>query len=87
MSGIDIYTRDAWGDEQAENYIRELDKTIKKLASGQSLHVWDRSKLAANLKSVQHRNHYHIFFEETGHHIRVLRILHQSRNWQKIMSD
>ncbi len=86
LLSIARYTHDTWGEKQLRQYMAELDKTIQQLATSPQSKGQDRGNIRDGLRSVSHGDHYFVFYRVRGDTVEILRILHQRRNWQKMMA-
>ena len=85
LQSIARYTHDTWGKEQLQTYMAELDATIQALMETPETRGQDRKYIKEGLRSLSHKNHYHIFYRVRGGTVEILRILHQRSNWQRMM--
>lgn len=79
------YTLDTWGQEQVRAYMAELDGTIQLLTENPQSKGHDRSSVKPGLRSISHKGHYFIFYRVDEETVELVRILHQRRNWQRIV--
>ena len=81
LDGIWTYSEKSWGKEQAEHYIRQLWVHLNELAEGTKLSV-DISEIKKGY--FKGRSNYHVvFFNQIKGGIDVIRILHQSMDFNK----
>ena len=87
LESIAQYTLDVWGAAQLRTYMAGLDETIHTLAGQPETQGQDRSQYKPGLRSIPHKDHYFIFYRVKGRNVELLRVLHQHRNWQRIMLE
>lgn len=82
LDGIGAYTLEMWGIDQAVAYLTKLDETFNALAQVSVLGK-DRADLRPNLLSCPCNRHV-IFFRRDDHgNVEILRILHDSMDFQR----
>jgi len=74
------YTYKNWGEEQADRYNNELDKTIKLLAK-EPLISRLREELDPPVR-IHHFNHHLIVYVEIERGISLVRVLHESSDYE-----
>jgi plasmid stabilization system protein ParE len=63
----------------------DLDGTIASLADSPAAKGISVNR--AGVRRLRHRDHYFVFFRIVGDRVEVLRILHQRRDWPKILNN
>ncbi|PCH81351.1 MAG: toxin, ParE-ParD toxin-antitoxin system [Hyphomicrobiales bacterium] len=86
LIGIARYTNNQWGKKQLHAYMSELEETIQQLIRDPQKNGLERFKIKHGLRTLTHKNHYFIFYRIEDESVILLRVLHQRRNWQKIIS-
>ena len=82
FDGIGDYTFETWGEEQADKYLAQLDKTFVMLAQTPGIGK-ARNDLGANMKSCPCGSHI-IFFRRDAHgDVEILRILHERMDFAR----
>ena len=69
------YTREAWGLEQADTYLRALDNTFNAIAK-QPMLGRSRDEVLEGLKAYPSGKHV-VFYFVTEHGVDVVRVLHE----------
>lgn len=85
LEDIIEYTHRTWGSDQVERYVPELGRTIGELSERPSRQGKSLDELKPGLRYVQHKEHYFVFFRVEGQTVEVLRLLHQARDWRRIL--
>ena len=85
LDDIAEYTLRQWGPDQAERYLAELQTTINDLAEAAERHGRALDTLRKGLRFVRHKDHYFIFYRIMGEEVVVIRILHQRRDWPRLV--
>ncbi|WP_422137538.1 type II toxin-antitoxin system RelE/ParE family toxin [Endozoicomonas sp. ALC020] len=80
LEGIYDYTVSEFGEEQADLYIRNLFDTFQRLAETPGF-ARCRDDLRKGLKSYPVKAHI-VFFRETVNGVLIIRVLHQSMDFQ-----
>lgn len=71
LADIWLYTADRWGVDQADDYVRQIEENLRKVAEGLRIaHPIDA------LWKIRSGQHLCIFSKEAGAQIWVIRILH-----------
>jgi toxin ParE1/3/4 len=82
---IAAYTLRRWGRRQMARYLRELDATIQQLATD-PMHIGqDRSHVKPGLRSLSHKQYHFVFYRVRGDTVEIIRILHQRRDWVRLL--
>jgi len=76
IRGIWDYTADMWGVEQAEKYLKGLEKRLEQLSDTPDTLGVKRESLKPDYMSSLYENHV-IFFIKSENSIEVIRVLHQ----------
>ena len=79
------YTLRRWGRRQMVKYLRELDATIQQLATDPMLLGQDRSHVKPGLRSLPHKQYHFIFYRVHGDAVEIIRVLHQRRDWARLV--
>lgn len=87
FDNIADYTLENWGAVQLLSYMAELKKTVYSLETKPEKKGISRADLKEGLRSIPHQNHYHIFYRVRGETVEIIRILHQSMNWQRFFHE
>lgn len=86
LDDIIDYTLQRWGHEQMGRYVRELGATIEQLAERPTRQGRSLDELKPGLRYERHRQHYFIFYRVEGQRVEILRILHQRRDWRRLLA-
>ena len=81
LEDIFDYTMDEFGFEQAEKYLTEIEEVFQSLLINQELGK-KRNEIKEGLYSFPKDNHI-IFYRILDNHIRIVRVLHGSRDIPK----
>jgi plasmid stabilization system protein ParE len=81
------YTCRQWGVDQAQAYMAQLGVTIEKLRGQPQRQGRSLDELKPGLRYVRHEQHYFIFYRVRGARVEVLRIIHQRRDWRRLMNE
>lgn len=76
LANIWLYTWQEWGEQQADNYLDELEKTINLLAEQPKIGRL-RREFTPQVRMFFHAYHF-IVYQEIQDGIRVIRVLHKS---------
>jgi toxin ParE1/3/4 len=71
-----LYTFNEWGEQQADDYLDELDQAIQLLAE-QPLMCRERLELAPPVR-IHHHAHHLVVYLALDHGINVIRVLHEN---------
>ncbi|MGZ8286734.1 MAG: type II toxin-antitoxin system RelE/ParE family toxin [Allosphingosinicella sp.] len=85
LAEIRRYTRKIWGPAQADKYLQKLGAQLEKIAEGTAA-VRDAEIRGRDFRRSRHGAHV-IFFVDAPDHIRIVRILHQRRNFAAQLRD
>jgi toxin ParE1/3/4 len=85
IEDIAAYTFTQWGDQQAEDYVRQIDRTILAIANEPALGR-ERYGVPAIIKGRKSGSHV-VFYRVEGETIYILRILHQSMDHGRHIAD
>ncbi|NRP27348.1 Toxin ParE1 [Marinobacterium sp. xm-d-420] len=85
ISDIYDYTYSEFGDDQAITYLADLEPVLLKLVDYPELGR-ARSEIRVGLRSLAYQNHV-IFYRILDTHIRVVRVLHGSRDLPSTLSQ
>lgn len=77
------YTEQEFGIEQAATYLSELETSLLALVANPKSGR-ERNEIRAGLRSITPHSHV-IFYRICADHIRVVRVLHGSRDFPKIL--
>ena len=75
MEGIWLFSRDTWGQEQADRYIGAITATFQKLVDG-SVRSRPAESTKPGLRKAQVARHV-VFFRDVGEVVEVVRVLHE----------
>lgn len=78
LSDIFDYTEREFGGAQASGYLLELEAVFNQLVVNPKLGR-ERSEIRTHLRSILHSSHV-IFYRVLTDHIRIIRVLHTSRD-------
>lgn len=79
------YSRERWGEERADLYIRTLDAAMRQLCEVPELGA-DCSYILKSLRKRSVERH-RIFYYVTDSAIEIVRILHMSRDVEELLHD
>ncbi len=81
------YTKEKWGEAQADRYVRELVDAINNLPANQ--HSWRpvRDRVLRNVFYVRHRHHYIFFRKLKNDDLGVISILHERMDMPSRLKD
>ena len=85
LEEIGRYSLERWGRRQMAKYLRQLDRTIQKLTTQPEALGQDRSYVKPGLRSLRHKQYHFVFYRVRGDSVEILRILHQRRDWAKLL--
>lgn len=85
ISDIYDYTYSEFGDDQAIAYLADLEPILLKLVEYPELGR-ERPEIRGGLRSFAYRNHV-IFYRIREAHIRVIRVLHGSRDLPSALAE
>jgi len=87
LVNIAEYTLAQWGKTQLRIYLDDIEQTIQYLSETPESKGQNRDTIKPGLRSIPHENHYFIFYRVKDSAVQIIRILHQRRNWQRIMQN
>jgi toxin ParE1/3/4 len=85
LEGIVEYTYRQWGAAQLEAYLEGLHRTIDGLKENPQRQGRALDELRRGLRYVRHQQHYFIFYRVERDRVEVLRIIHQRRDWRRLL--
>lgn len=85
LEEIAQYTQHQWGPEQTRRYMQELDETIQQLRVTPDTIGTDRDRVKPGLRSLSHKRYHFVFYRVRENRVEVLRVLHQRRDWAKLL--
>jgi toxin ParE1/3/4 len=83
LGDIFDYTEQEFGSAKATSYLLELETVFNQLISSPKLGR-ERDEIRANLRSMVHSSHV-IFYRVRTDHIRIVRVLHSSRDLSRFL--
>lgn len=83
LGDIFDYTEQEFGSAQASGYLLELETVFNQLIISPKLGR-ERDEIRANLRSIVHSAHV-IFYRVRADHIRIVRVLHTSRDLSRFL--
>lgn len=87
LKAIARYTLESWGKAQTDSYMLELKKTVHSLGDVPLMRGISCGDLQNGLRSIPHKDHYHIFYRVRGNTVEIIRILHQSMNLPRFFHE
>jgi toxin ParE1/3/4 len=84
LDGIVAYTLQRWGTAQVDR-MHELGATIQQLRQKPSRQGRSLDELKPGLRYHRHGKHYFIFYRVEGRQVEIIRILHQRRDWRRLL--
>lgn len=85
LEEIARYTLEQWGRRQMAKYLRELDRTIQKLARDPDRQGRDRSHIKPGLRSLSHEQYHFVFYRVCDDTVQIIRVLHKRRDWLSLL--
>jgi toxin ParE1/3/4 len=83
LEAIFDYTEQQFGVDQAAAYLSELEECFKQLIANPKLGR-ERTEIRVGLRSLVLKHHV-VFYRIGDNHIRIVRILHGSRDFPKLL--
>lgn len=85
LEDIGQYTLQRWGRRQMAKYLLDLDATIQQLATDPESLGQDRSHVRSGLRSIRHGQYHFVFYRVRGDTVELIRVLHQRRDWTRLL--
>ncbi|WP_425051025.1 type II toxin-antitoxin system RelE/ParE family toxin [Psychromarinibacter sp. S121] len=85
LAGIWRYSAETWSVDQADTYLRDLDKRLHDLCRNPEV-ARERTEVSPAVRLYPYRSHL-IIYRVEGDWVSVLRVVHNRRNWEALLGD